>query len=232
MMPRAIATFAFALLLLSPLAFWPMYFSKNWSAIDRYTHVHALFGSLWLVVLIAQPLLIWRGRRRVHRLAGRASMFVAFGFVISGLLLTHFRFSRMTDDVFTREGAYAYLPIAVAALFAVACVLGFRWRRSTPVHARFMVSTALLLLDPLLARIMYFYLPPMPSNALYQAVTFTMISVAMAFLAATLPAAAKGRVWYRNYAIGAVSTLALFFVIPHTAAWLGIVRWLRNLPIT
>lgn len=231
-MPIAFALFAFALLLLSPLAFWPMYFSKDWSGIDRYTHTHALFGALWLVVLLVQPLLMLRGRRIAHRMIGRASLFVAFGFVVSGALLAHFRLGRMPEDVFASEGALAYLPLAVAALFAVACILGFRWRRSAAVHARFMVTTALLLLDPLLARIMYFYLPPMPSTALYQGVTFAMIAAALAWLAGSLPAKAIGRTWFRNYAIGAVSTLGLFFVVPRMSAWLVVVRWFRDLPLT
>ncbi|MBP9824041.1 MAG: hypothetical protein KBF21_07455, partial [Thermoanaerobaculia bacterium] len=60
-MPRSIALFTFALLLLALVAFWPMYLSKDWAAIDRYTHAHALFGTMWMLVLIFQPVLILRG---------------------------------------------------------------------------------------------------------------------------------------------------------------------------
>ena len=144
-MPRSVALFAFGLLLLAAVAFWPMYLSKNWAAIDRYTHAHAVLGTLWMLILVFQPVLILRGYRLAHRMAGRTSLFIALGFVLSGLLLTHFRVSRMTDAVFAKEGIYIYLPLAVAVLFAAACVLGFRWRKSAPVHARFMLSTALLL---------------------------------------------------------------------------------------
>ena len=231
-MPRSVALFSFALLLLAPVAFWPMYLSKNWSAIDRYTHTHAVLGTLWLVILVVQPLLVIRGYRLAHRITGRASLFVALGFVVSGLLLTHFRVSRMTEAAFAKEGIYIYLPLAVAVLFAVACALGFRWRRSTAVHARFMVSTALLLLDPVLARIMFFHLPPLPSDDLYQAITFTLIAVAMTFLVRSLPAEVPGRAWYRNYCLGTVSILALFFVVPYTGGWLAFVNWFRALPLT
>lgn len=231
-MPRFVAVFAFALLLLASVAFWPMYLSKSWPAIDRYTHAHAVFGTLWLLVLVAQPSLILRGYRLAHRIAGRASVLVASGFVVSGLLLTHFRVSRMTADVFAKEGIYIYLPLAVAALFAVACGLGIYWRRSTAVHARFMVSTAILLIDPLLARIMFFYLPPLPSNHLYQGITFTLIAATMIVLLRSAPASATGRIWYRNYCLGTVSILALFFVVPYTDAWRGFVDWFRALPLT
>jgi hypothetical protein len=231
-MHRSVALLTPSLLLLASAAFWPLYLSKNWSAIDRYTHAHAFFGTLWLLVLIAQPLLILHGYRAAHRIAGRISLSVAFAFVVSGLLLTHYRVSRMSEAAFAKEGIYIYLPLAVALLFAVACVLGFLWRRSTAVHSRFMVSTALLLIDPVLARLMYFYLPPLPSENLYQGITFTLIAVAMALLVTSLPASAKGRNWYRNYCLGSMSILALFFVVPYAGAWLDFVQWFRDIPLT
>lgn len=209
-----------------------MYLSRDWSAIDRYTHVHALLGALWLLVLLVQPLLIQRGWRAAHRSSGRIALLVALGFVASSVLLTHFRFSRMPQEVFAREGIYMYLPLAMALLFAIACVLGFRWRQSTAVHACFMVSTALLLIDPLLARIMVFYLPPLPSEDLYQGISFTLITVTMALLLKSLPAAVAGRNEYRNYCVGAALSFALFFAVPTTNVWGAFVHWFRTLPLT
>lgn len=209
-----------------------MYLSKSWAAIDLYTHAHAALGALWLLILIVQPVLILRGYRLAHRITGRTSLLVALGFVLSGLLLTHFRVSRMTEAAFAKEGIHIYLPLAVAALFAVACVMGFRWRKSAAVHARFMLSTALLLVDPVLARIMFFYLPRLPSDDLYQGITFTLIAVAMALLVNSLPAHVPGRTWYRNYCLGTVATFATFFAVPYSAAWLAFVNWFRLLPLT
>lgn len=160
------------------------------------------------------------------------SLFIAFGFVVSGLLLTHFRVSRMTEAAFAREGIYIYLPLAVASLFGAACILGFRWRTSAQVHARFMLSTALLLVDPVLARIMFFYLPALPSVQLYQGITFTVITAAMVCLVTSMPEQVPGRICYRNYCFGAVAVLALFFAVPYTAPWMAFVSWFRALPLT
>lgn len=231
-MPRSMTALPLALVLLSAVAFWPLYLSKRWIAIDLYTHAHAILGTAWLLILFAQPLLILRGHRRAHRITGRAALFVALGFVISGLLLTHFRASRMTEALFEKEGIHIYLPLAVGLLFAIACALGIQWRSSTPVHARFMMSTALLLVDPVLSRIMSFYLPSFSSEHLYQGITFTLIAVAMVYLVKSLPAQVRGRTWYRNYCLGTVSVLALFFVVPYTSAWLAFVTWFRALPLT
>lgn len=231
-MPRFVALFTFGLLLLAALAFWPMYLSRDWASIDRYTHAHAALGTLWMLVLVLQPLLILRGYRRAHRMTGRAAMLVAIAFTLSGLLLTHFRVSRMPEAVFAKEGIYIYLPLAVAALFAAACAMGFRWRKSAPVHARFMLSTALLLIDPVLARIMYFHLPALPSNRLYQGITFTLIAAAMVYLVRSLPPQVQGRTSYRNYCGATLTVLALFFVVPDTDAWQAFVNWFRWLPLT
>jgi len=62
-MQRTVAILSLSLLLLASVAFWPMYLSKSWSAIDRYTHVHAFFGTWWLPALIA--------RRRLDLRKGR-----------------------------------------------------------------------------------------------------------------------------------------------------------------
>lgn len=231
-MPRHVALFAIGLLLLAVPAFWPLYLSKGWAAVDRYTHAHAALGTLWMFFLVVQPALVLRHHRRAHRLAGRAALLVALGFVASGVLLTHYRVSRMTEAAFAKEGIYIYLPLSIAALFATACVLGLRWRTSTPVHARFMLSTALLLVDPLVARLMFFYLPPLPSDHFYQGITFTVMTAAMAWLVASLPAHTPGRVCYRNYCLGAAAAFALFFAVPTTAPWRAFVSGFRALPLT
>lgn len=231
-MLRYVGPFSFGLLLLAALAFWPMYLSKNWAEIDRYTHAHALLGTLWLLVLLVQPILILRGYRLRHRMVGGTSLFVALGFVLSSFLLTHFRVSRMTEAAFAKEGIHIYLPLAIAVLFATACVFGMRWRKSAPVHARFMFSTALMLVDPVLARIMFFYLPRLPSDHLYQGITFALIAAVMVYLVNSLPPRTPGRSWYRNYCLGTVAILALYFAVPYTDAWLAFSNWFRVLPLT
>jgi hypothetical protein len=231
-MPKNIARFALGLLLLAGVAFWPLYLSKSWSAIDRYTHAHAALGTIWMLMLVAQPVFVLRGSQVAHRLVGRASIFVAGSFFVSSVLLAHFRVSRMTDAAFAKEGIYIFLPLAIAFLFAVAWVLGFYWRRSTQVHARFMLSTALLLIDPLLARIMFFYFPPLPSDHLYQGITFTLIAGAMVYMVKTLPQQVPGRSWYRNYCLGTAAVFALFFAVPYTDTWLGFVTWFRSIHLT
>lgn len=232
LMPGATAIFAISLLVLAAAAFWPQYLSRHWSAVDLYTHAHAALGVVWLLCLVIQALLILRGYRAAHRLVGRCSLFIAPAFVLSGVLLTHFRFSRMSADMFAQEAFSLYLPLVVVTLFLLAYGLGLRWRRVPAVHGRFMASTALLLLDPVLSRVMFFHLPRLPYLPLYQTITFTLIAAASLLMLQSLPAAISGRIWYRNYVVGSVSALVLFFAIAHTKAWFAFALWFRALPLT
>jgi hypothetical protein len=137
-MPVRAAAAAVALLALAIPAFWPDYQSKIARA-DAYTHVHALLGLLlWLLLLIAQPLLI--------RAIGRAAIGIGAAFFVSSVLLTHHRASRMDAAAFERDGFGFYLPLEMAALFAAALVLALRWRRVAPLHSRFMLCTSLALI--------------------------------------------------------------------------------------
>ena len=230
-MPLRLALAAFALLALAPFAFWPAYLS-NPSAADRHTHLHAALGTGWLLLLVAQPLLIQASLRRWHRLLGRMGVVVGAAFFVSSLLSAHRSVARLSLEQFAREGRLVYLPLAMAALFGAALLLGVRWRHSPPVHGRFMAATALPLLDPLFARLLFFHLPPLPAEALYQVPAFGLfLAVTMAMLA-TLPASAPGRRAFQRFAVGVAAVLIGFFAIARTATWLSFAAWFRALPLT
>ena len=164
------------------VAFWPLYFSRPFAAIDLYTHFHALTGSLWFVLLIAQPLSIHYRRLALHRALGRCSYVLAPLFVLAGVLLSHHRLASMSDETFAAEGYSHYLPFYASVVFAAAYALGLRYRRVPKAHGRFMLLTAMPLVDPVIGRVLFFYFPPLPSPWLYQAVTFTLATAAAGLL--------------------------------------------------
>lgn len=231
-MPMRFALGAVLLLALSLGAFWPQYLSRPPSAVDGYTHAHALLGVLWLLLLVAQPLLLRAGARAGHRALGRTSWALAPAFLVSGLLLAHFRFRTMDEPTFAREAFTLYLPLSALLLFAVAWALGLAQRRQAPVHARFMAATALLLIDPVLGRLLFFFGPPLPHPWLINAVTFGLEIAVLVLLLRTLPAAARGRDLFRGYVLLAVVVLGGWFVWPSTAAWMALARAFRALPLT
>ena len=79
-----------------------------------------------------------------------------------------------------------YLGLVASLLFAVIWGLGIRYRRDTALHARFMVATALTLVDPALARIMIFWIPAVPPP-LYQWISFGVVYAVLLVLLARDP---------------------------------------------
>jgi hypothetical protein len=91
--------------------------------------------TLWLALLVAQPLLISRGRRALHRTLGSASYLLVPAIVVASVRLTHFRARSMPEALLATEGRFFFLPLAMIALFAASWLLAMLWRR-TPACTR------------------------------------------------------------------------------------------------
>jgi hypothetical protein len=230
-MPLRLALASIALMVLSVFAFWPEYLSKIRYA-DAYTHSHAFLGSAWLLLLVVQPLLIRSAKLALHRLVGRLACLVGAAFVVSGLLTAHHGVLRMNAEQFAGEGHSVYLPLVMAGLFAAALALGIVWRSVPAVHSRFMACTALPLLDPLIARILYFYFPPLPAAFLYQLPAVSLATVLLLLLARSLPGMAPGCLAFQSFVGGTIIALLLIFATPFSSRWMQFAEWFRELPLT
>lgn len=230
-MPLHLAIAAAAMLLLAAFAFWPQYLSKLNQA-DVYTHSHAVLGTCWLLILITQPLLIRARKGVLHRTFGRLALVVAAAFFATGVLVAHRGVVRMSVEQLEREGYFLYLPLSMSLIFGAAALLGVLWRKVPTIHGRFMATTAVPLLDPLIARILYFYFPPLPAELLYQVPAFTLAAAALVVMAFTIPKSARGRAAFWIFALCTAVVLLVYFATPHSQAWLSFVKWFRALPIT
>ncbi len=230
--PAHFALGAAALLALALLAFWPMYLSRPFATSDYYTHLHAFAGLVWLLTLLAQPLLIRGGRRNLHRALGKLSYVTAPLFVASSLFLAHYRFSRMDAASFESEAYTLYLPVSAAFLFAASYAMALVHRRNAQLHARFMACTALLLLDPVLGRVLGFYAIDLPQFWQYQLITFTTVAVLLLLLARTLPRRSADARRFALFAAAYGFVLALWFVAPRTEGWMWFARWFRQVAVT
>ena len=214
------------------LAFWPMYLSRPLGASDRYTHLHAIAGTLWLGLLIVQPLAIQRFRYTLHRWLGRSTFVLAPLFFIAGILLSHHRLVSMDDATFAVEGYSHFLPFYASIVFGTAYLLGLMYRHLQDAHGRFMLLTAIPLIDPVIGRILFFYFPPLPHPLLYQAITFSLATVAAAFLVFSYKGPASPRRALIGYFVLLVMLEIGWFTIARTGAWVDLVMWFRSLPLT
>jgi hypothetical protein len=213
------------------LAFWPLYLSRPFAEVDRYTHLHAIAGSLWLGLLIVQPLAIRTYRYGLHKALGRVSYILAPAFFIAGILLSHYRLTSMDDATFATEGYSHFLPFYASVVFAAAYLGGLRHRDLPEAHGRFMLLTAIPLIDPVVGRVLFFYLPELPHPLLYQAITFSLATAA----AGSLVFSYRGdRVAKRNLLLYFVLLVTLevgWFTVARTALWLEAVGWFRWVPL-
>jgi hypothetical protein len=214
------------------LAFWPLYLSRPLAASDRYTHFHAITGSLWLCLLIVQPLAIQRYRFTLHRSLGRSSFVLAPLFFIAGILLSHHRLASMDETTFAVEGYSHFLPFYASVVFGTAYLLGLKYRHLPDAHGRFMLLTAIPLIDPVVGRILFFYFPPLPHPLLYQAVTFSLETIVAAVLVFSYKGAAQPRRALLGYFVLLLTLETGWFTFAWTEAWLYLVGVFRGLPLT
>jgi hypothetical protein len=213
-------------------AFWPRYLSKPPAAIDTYTHVHAAFMVSWLLLLIIQPFLIRFRARKLHRALGALSYLLAPAVVASVVLLAHQRFKPMSALVFMGEARNLYLPISTAALFAVAYGGAIVYRKVMPLHAGFMICTGLTMIDPVLGRLLFFYLPPLPHLAMYQAVTYGLTDLILLRLIYA-PGDDLHTRWALRFMLQVfVIAQLLWFTLAPSPLWTPFARWFRALPLT
>lgn len=157
----ATATFPFSrapywfglLLLVALIGFYPSYFSRLGDT-DLAHHFHGITGTAWMLLLIAQAWLMRSRRFAVHRQLGWLSLLIAPLFVASGLLMM--RTMLASDDGFNRAfgSRLAVVDLATVIGFALAVSMALKHRRTREKHACWMVSTAVMLLPPALARLL------------------------------------------------------------------------------
>lgn len=165
------AAFYFLLALLIAVAgFWPSYFAQL-PQTDAAHHLHGISATAWMLLLIAQAWLQRTRRRAAHRLLGRASILVVIAFVVSGALMMQ-AMLRSSSPFSQQFGVrLAFLDLTSVLFFVLAYGLAIAQRRNVQLHARWMASTALLVLPPALSRFLGHYVPGVESfdQALYGA---------------------------------------------------------------
>ncbi|MFK7936541.1 MAG: hypothetical protein AB8G22_23705, partial [Saprospiraceae bacterium] len=151
--------FFIGLLVLVVLGFWPSYFSKFFDGtadFNFYFHFHAVTATLWLILLIMQPIFIRKKKLRLHRLFGKFSYVLVPLIFISVMLLAH---NRITDNP-EELGINLWIPFKDLFILGVAYFIAIKYRHSVQIHARGMIAAGIVLIEPALVRfILYIFFP-------------------------------------------------------------------------
>ena len=149
-----------ALMLLTLIGFYPTYISK-FPAFEHVTTVHHFHGAmmmLWFALLVAQPFLISYKQYKIHRALGKVSYVVAPLVMYSIFLASQHEYYRDIEEL-PENKSLAGLSLDITSLvaFGVCYALAVINRKNTPLHMRYMVGTALIIMGPGIMRIIVIY---------------------------------------------------------------------------
>jgi hypothetical protein len=149
---------AIIFLILAVLAFSPKYFSQWGRTMPEGIHFHGLTMTGWLLMLIAQSLLIKFNLNKLHRWLGLLSYVLAPLVFVAIVNLIYQQFARAP---YLRPFYLYFLALVLvgAVAFAILYVLAIAYRMQSMVHARLMVATLFPLVTPVTDRLFSRYFP-------------------------------------------------------------------------
>ena len=134
--------------------FWPYIASGGRGDTPRpwMIHLHAAVFSGWMVLLLTQVALVFRGRVDLHRRLGRVGIGYGVGVLLLGVVATivaplaHVAAGRWTMD---EAASFLILPIGDMLLFGGFFAAGIAYRRRPEIHKRCMLlATVALMFAP------------------------------------------------------------------------------------
>lgn len=125
-------------------------------------HFHGMMMMGWVWMLLLQPILIFKGKIKLHRRIGSLS-YVLAPLVLLSLYLANWdqyhNLSASQGETAAIKAIAVTLPEAV--FFAIVYSLAIYYRQQPSLHMRFMCSTAFLFINPAMGRMFrtYFDMP-------------------------------------------------------------------------
>lgn len=192
--------FLLVLLIMSAVAFTPAYFRLLSSDLPGVMHVHAILMYGWLMIIIAQPLLIKSKNFTVHRWLGRLTLLWMPLLVVSSYLMFQYAYERDLD-VLTKKAlesggltsvedavrqARIYTALGFYYFFGLIIFypLGIANRRNRTIHAKYMIAASLMVTGPIVDRTLFFLADSLKINAGFplEYVSFVLIDCVLVWL--------------------------------------------------
>ena len=225
-MYRASPFFFAALLIAAIPAFWPSYLFPKKYETDWHVHLHGIAMLLWMLMLIVQSTLAGRRSFEAHRAIGKTSFVLVPVILASTLLLAHYR---MRSGINRELLYFFYVQSALLVQFLVAYFFAIANRRMPPVHMRFMACTALALVDPILARLLYNHFGIEPP--LLQLITYGFIDLILVALIVHDRIEQHYARAYQGMLVVFLVTQVPTFFITGTKEWLAFTKAFAKLPL-
>jgi hypothetical protein len=141
------------------IGFWPSYYGqvlRGAAAKPLVIHLHGAVFTGWMVLLVAQVLLAWRGRVRMHRRVGTWG--IAYGVLVlaMGLVVAIAApVMHVNAGEWTRDRAAGFLLITFGDMVLFGSLFGAAvvYRRKPEIHKRLMLGATVALMFAAVGRI-------------------------------------------------------------------------------
>lgn len=210
--------------------FWPTYFAQVIRPISWIDHAHGLAMFGWCFMLILQSFLIRQGNRSLHRATGKISFALMPVIAVSTLMLAN---QQINARGLTFEGLYVLmLQITILPQLVIFYALAIMNRKRPDVHARYMICTALPLLDPIFARVLIFNVLSGEYAGMAQYFTFALTDLIMlALIVWDWRSSRRRDVFLPMLFVMLVLQLPVFTAVG-SPAWAAFAQWFMKLPLT
>lgn len=219
-------------------AFWPSYFSNPFRRLPIQLHVHGILMTIWLTMLVTQPVLIRLKKKAAHRLIGKSTYFLVPLILISGVNISHSNMvqSEPQTDYYYLQFGHMYISLVVFAIFYG---LAVKHRKDPMVHARYMICTIFPIFTPVFSRIIGRHfdsaltlLPDLGGNPLIQIIGFAMADLLLVCFA-LLDWRYCRRLNVFPVALGVLLAYHMSdFVLYRFDLWRSFVDWVVRLPLS
>ena len=137
------------------IGFFPTYFSKLGET-DNLHHFHGITGTLWMIILIVQPMLYRFGKMKYHRFIGWVSVIFAAAVFYGAIRMIQFMMrTRESSDLLYQ---FAFLDVFTILPFVLFVILAVVYRKKFHYHARFMICTIFGPLSAGIVRLFHLFL--------------------------------------------------------------------------
>lgn len=134
------------------------YFLSSWLAPQRpalsgLLHFHGAVATLWLLLMVSQPLLIARGDIRLHKRIGLVGAAVAVLMPLSAILVGIAAIKRGQGSSAIDPRLFFAVPFFGALLFAGLAWTGIALRRHAELHKRLLLMASAAMMDAPIGRL-------------------------------------------------------------------------------
>lgn len=220
-----------ALLVILLVGFWPSYFSRLTEPMHVTLHLHSIAMMAWVLLLIAQAWFIRNRKLSNHRALGKTSFVIAPLVVITGIWVNlHFQ-GRVDQPLAIPVQAIFWFGFFLPLLFAYLYAQAIRYRRTMPLHARYMILTGLVFLIPGFGRALDNLLEPL---GLWTPNFLQMLFVPLIIAVIWMASDWRRKQPYQPQLIFSVlwaANIALYVLLPKWGVWNDFCAWAGTLTV-